>query len=115
MKTTLKTSALLNVNSATVHLPTPATTFGSGFRQFLASAPIEDEGNDTTRLMTTAFRQPVEFLEAVPTIAATTRPASTSALNVQDSLARCLGAALLLAARPTQQAPALRQAVMALR
>lgn len=111
MKTTIKTSALLNVTSATVHLPTPPSEFGAGFRQFMASAPSED----TTQPTPESFRQPVEFLEAVPTISATTRPASTSALNVQDSLARCLGTALLLAARPTQQAPALRQAVMALR
>jgi hypothetical protein len=36
-------------------------------------------------------------------------------LSVQDRLARCLGSALLLACQPTQKAPSLRQAVMALR
>jgi len=111
MKTTIKTFAILNVTSATVHLPSPAFEFSAGFRQFMASVPSED----TTQPVPASFRQPVEFLEAVPTISATTRPALTSALNVLDSLARCLGTALLLAARPTQQAPALRQVMMALR
>jgi len=114
MKTTLKTSALIPLQSATVHLPQPASSFGSAFQRFLTTPP-SDEAPVTTS-MPSSFRQPVEFLQAVPAVGLTeTSPPTTSLLSVQDRLARCLGSALLLACQPTQQAPSLRQAVMALR
>lgn len=114
MKTTFKTSALVPVQSSTVHLPQPAPTFGSAFQRFLSTPPAEDE--TVTTLMPTTFRQPLDYLQSVsPVGLSETSSTTTSLLSVQDRLARCLGSALLLACQPTQQAPSLRQAVMALR
>ena len=114
MKTTLKTSALVPLQSATVHLPQPAPTFGSAFQRFLSTPPSDDDSSAAPE--PTRFHQPVAYLQSVPPVGLTeTSPPTTSLLSVQDRLARCLGSALLLACQPTQQAPSLRQAVMALR
>lgn len=114
MKTTLKTSALVPLQSATVHLPQPAPTFGSAFQRFLSTPPSDDDSAAAPE--PTRFHQPVDYLQSVPPVGLTeTSPPTTSLLSVQDRLARCLGSALLLACQPTQQAPSLRQAVMALR
>lgn len=114
MKTTLKTSALTPLQSATVHLPQPPSSFGSAFQRFLAHPPAADDSSEPSQPV--GFRQPLDYLQSVPPIGLTeTSPPTTSLLSVQDRLARCLGSALLLACQPSQQAPTLREAVMALR
>lgn len=114
MKTTLKTSALVPLQSATVHLPQPSPTFGSAFQRFLSTPPTEEASTPPPE--PTRFHQPLDYLQSVPPVGLTeTHPPTTSLLSVQDRLARCLGSALLLASQPSQQAPSLRQAVMALR
>ena len=114
MKTTLKTSALIASPSAAVHLPQPASAFGSAFQRFLAN-PLADD--DTVAPSSpSGFQQPLDYLQSVPPVGHSEISApTTSLLSVQDRLARCLGSALLLACQPSQQAPSLRQAVMALR
>jgi hypothetical protein len=112
MKTTIKTSALTNPSTPSIHLPVPASTFGEGFRRFLASFPEDEVPEVTTR----PLRQPLHHLEAAPVIDQVgTELPMPSLSKVQESLSRSLGDALFFAARPTQRSSSLAVAVNALR
>lgn len=112
MKTTIKTSALLNRSISSIHPPTAVSTFGDGFRRFLASFPEDDVPEVTSR----PLRQPLHHLEAAPVIDRVgANPELPSLSKVQESLSRSLGDALFFAARPTLVSSSLAAAVQALR
>lgn len=96
--------------NSTFHLPTPPSTFGQGFQQFLASAPAYQDEHSGSRVA-----QPLRFLEAVPPADHWTFDSTVSPSDVTTPLSESLGAAILLAARPTTKSLALAKAVHALR
>lgn len=106
MKTSLKSSALPTMSA--FHMPTPPSTFGQGFQQFLASAPAyadEEFGAPVA--------QPLRYLESVPPADQWTFDSTVAPRP--DLLSESLGAAILIAARPTTKSLALAKAVHALR
>lgn len=108
MKTSLKTSAF--PMSSSFHLPTPPSTFGRGFQQFLASAPAYQDEHSGGRIA-----QPLRFLEAVPPADHWSFDSTVSHADVTVPLSESLGAAILLSPRPTTKSLALAKAVHALR
>ncbi|MBL9142480.1 MAG: hypothetical protein JNM99_02255 [Verrucomicrobiaceae bacterium] len=110
MKTTIKTSALSGPASTTnTRFPSPA--FGLGFQQFLSHPPAyADEV-----IKAPAMRQPLRYLEAVPPQDDTGIGEQPLTMNVAEALSDCLGAAILLSARPTTKSLSLAHAVNALR
>jgi hypothetical protein len=81
-----------------------------GFRRFLASSDHELDATSPPSA------QPVRFLDSVPPLVDTALDGPVaSLLSVQESLSRALGSALLMAARPTEHAPSLSDAVRELR
>jgi hypothetical protein len=109
MKSILKTSALPAMPSATFHPPAAPSEFGRGFQQYLASSSTANDESGWTGTIT----QPLRYLEAVPSLGETAATVDSS--GVQIELSNSLGAALLLAARPTTQSLSLAKAVHALR
>lgn len=110
MKTTIKTSAFSGPASTTsTHRPSPA--FGLGFQQFLSHPPAyADEV-----ILAPTMRQPLRYLEAVPPQGEVGIGEQPLTMNVAEALSDCLGAAILISARPTTKSLSLAHAVNALR
>ena len=112
MKTTIKTSAPNSLEAVMIKPQSRSLAFGAGYLHYLTTTAMYDEEEPAR----TGLQQPVRYLAAVePMLDAGSSQWEQIGISMRRTLGDGLKAAISSAARPAEQVPSLRDAVIALR